>query len=208
MLFSFLRFLTIFSILLLLVNPKFEQLKVYVEKPNLVVAVDNSNSVEHLNQDEKAKEVFETITKNQLLNEKFNVDVYTFGEIFKVSDSITFSEKQTNIDETFNKLTQIYKRTTTPTILITDGNQTFGNDYEFIASAYKQPVYPVILGDTTTYADLKIKQLNVNRYAYLKNSFPIETILVYNGNTNVNSKFVVTRGNTNGILTIYKFYKK
>lgn len=197
-LFAFLRFISIFSILLLLINPKFEQLKTYVEKPNLIVAVDNSSSVTHLNQKEKAKKVLRTISNNELLNEKFNVDIYTFGEAFRSYDSVSvsFSEKQTNIDEAFSKLTQIYKKTTSPTIVITDGNQTYGNDYEFIASSYKQPIYPVILGDTATYTDLKIQQLNVNRYAYLKNSFPVETILVYNGNNNVNSRFVVTRGNS------------
>ena len=198
-LFSFLRFVTIFLILILLVNPKFEQLNIYIEKPNLVIALDNSNSVKHLNQNEKAKSILETILNNTLLNEKFNINVYTFGETFKPSDSISFSEKQTNIDEAFNKLTHIYKQTISPSIFITDGNQTFGNDYEFAASAYQQPIYPIILGDTTTYVDLKIQQLNVNQYAYLKNRFPVETILVYNGNSNVNSRFVVTRGN----LTVF-----
>ena len=50
MLFSFLRFISIFSVLLLLINPKFEQVKLSVEKPNLIIAVDNSNSILHLNQ--------------------------------------------------------------------------------------------------------------------------------------------------------------
>ncbi len=195
-LFSFLRFISIFSILLLLINPKFEQLHVYIEKPNLVIAVDNSNSVKHLKHENEAKAVLEAILNNKLLNEKFNIDIYTFGEALKAIDSVTFLEKQTNIDDAFNKLTQIYKQTISPTIFITDGNQTYGNDYEFIASTYKQPIYPVILGDTITYADLKIQQLNVNRYAYLKNSFPVETIVVYNGNTNISSRFIVTQGNT------------
>jgi len=53
MLFSFLRFISIFSVLLLLINPKFEQVKLSVEKPNLIIAVDNSNSILHLNQNTK-----------------------------------------------------------------------------------------------------------------------------------------------------------
>ncbi len=194
MLFSFLRFLTLFSILLLLVNPKFEQISLQVEKPNLVVAVDNSKSVKHLDQDANSLKVLDELLNNTELNKKFNITTYTLGEGLKVSDSILFSENQTNIESAFNQLSQIYKSTIAPTILISDGNQTFGNDYEF--TSYNQPVYSVILGDTITYTDLKIQQLNVNRYAFLKNRFPVEAILVYNGNSNVSSHFKVTRGNT------------
>ena len=35
-------------------------------------------------------------------------------------------------------------------------------------------VFPVVLGDTTTVLDLKINQINVNKYAFLKNKFPVE----------------------------------
>ncbi len=196
MFFLFLRFLTIFSILLLLINPKFEQISLSTEKPNLIVAVDNSSSIKHLKQDENALNIINIIVNHDRLNDKFNITKYTFGESLNATDSISFSEKQTNINNAFSQLSQIYKDTNAPTILITDGNQTYGSDYEFSHTTYKQPIYPVILGDTVTYTDLKIQQLNVNRYAYLKNRFPIETIVVYNGNSTVNSRFVVTSGNT------------
>ncbi len=196
MLFSFLRFLSIFSILLLLINPKFEQVRLVVKKPNLVIAIDNSSSIKHLNQDVQIINLVERLSNNKDLNDKFNIDLYTFGESFKASDSTTFSENQTNINSAFKQLSQIYRETTAPTLIVSDGNQTYGNDYQFATSTYKQSIYPVIAGDTVTYTDLKIQQLNVNKYAYLKNRFPVETILVYNGNNAINSRFIVTRGNT------------
>lgn len=192
MLFTFLRFLTIFSILLLLINPKFEQLKLTTEKPKLLVAVDNSNSIIQLEQSENAKEALQVIRSNSELNKKFDIEYYNFGKSLNTTDSLTFKEKQTDISSVLNELQNIYKDNIAPTILITDGNQTFGNDYEF--STYNQPVYPIILGDTTTYIDLSIRQLNVNKYAYLKNKFPVETILVYNGKQTVNTTFFVTSG--------------
>ncbi|SFC33647.1 hypothetical protein SAMN04489722_102230 [Algibacter lectus] len=195
MLFAFLRFISIFSILILLINPKFNQTTFTTEKPNLVIAVDNSNSIKHLNQSEKVKTLVETISENSELKNKFNLSFYTFGETFKASDSLTFTEKQSNINEAFTQLSQIYKTSNAPTVLISDGNQTLGNDYEFASNTYKQPVYSIILGDTITYVDLKIQQLNVNKYAYLKNKFPGEAIVVYSGNSNVTSKFVVKQGN-------------
>ncbi|MEP5341450.1 MAG: VWA domain-containing protein [Algibacter sp.] len=195
-LYTFLRFVTLFSILVLIVNPKFEQIKLYTEKPNLVIAVDNSSSIKHLNQAESTLRVLESITKNEAVNNKFNVVTYSFSDQISQTDSIAFNKSQTNIDKALSDLSQVYKETISPIVLISDGNQTYGNDYEFKSSEYKQPIYPIILGDTTVYADLKIQQLNVNKYAYLKNRFPVETIVVYNGNASVTSKFTVTVGNT------------
>ncbi len=195
-LFVFLRFITLFSILLLLINPKFEQVKYYTEKPNLVLAVDNSASLKHLNQDQNAKVFLNSIQNNAQLSDKFNVEVFSFGSTLNANDSLTFNKTQTNLDKVFKELSQVYKNTVAPTILITDGNQTIGSDYQFSAKKYNQPIYPIILGDTTVYSDLQISKLNVNKYAYLKNKFPVEAIVVYNGNQQISSKFVVTKGNT------------
>ncbi|WP_372754934.1 VWA domain-containing protein [Mariniflexile sp.] len=196
MLFLFLRFLTLFSILLLIVNPKLQQVTLTTEKPNLVLAIDNSSSIKFQNQDKKSKNLVSKLISDTELTKKFNIETYVFGNELKALDSLTFNEKQTNIDNAFSQLSQIYKSSIAPTILITDGNQTYGNDYEFIYNTFKQPIYSIILGDTIQYTDLKIQQLNVNKYAYLKNQFPVEAILVYNGDISVNTRFVVTSGNS------------
>ncbi|MEP3836958.1 MAG: VWA domain-containing protein [Algibacter sp.] len=207
MLFSFLRFLSLFSVLLLIINPTFEQVKVTTEKPNLVVALDNSSSIKHLKQDQKALAFINELQSNIEIQNKFNVKFFTFDERLKTLDSINFNGQQTNIAKAFNQLNDIYKQTISPSILITDGNQTYGNDYQFSTNTYKQPIYPIILGDTITYTDLKIQQLNVNKYAYLKNQFPVETILVYNGNKTVNSKLVVKKGNATVFSKAISFSK-
>lgn len=193
--FIFLRFLTLFAILLLIINPKFEHLEVYTEKPNLVIAVDNSSSIKHLNQDSNTLKIVESLANNSDLTNKFNVELYYFDDNLNYEDSLNFNRQQTNISNAINQLSQIYKESISPTVLITDGNQTYGSDYEFSSNSYKQSIYPIILGDTISYTDLKIQQLNVNKYAFLKNSFPIEVFLIYNGNNTVNSQFMVTSGN-------------
>jgi len=189
-----LRFITIFSILLLLVNPKFNQITYYTEKPNLVIAIDNSASVKNLNQDKNVLSFLEGIRTNSALKEKFELNYYSFGKYLNDSDSLSFSEDETNIDHVFSELSQVYKSTMAPIIMVTDGNQTLGNDYEYTAATYKHPVYPIILGDTISYTDLSIQQLNVNKYAFLKNKFPIECVIVYNGNSSVTSRFEVLSG--------------
>src|SRR5690606_23500988 len=139
--------------------------------------------------------IFEALNSNTDLNNKFNMEVYAFGDELNSGDSLDFNQKQTNISSAISQLSQIYKESISPTVLITDGNQTYGSDYEFSSNTFKQPIYPVILGDTINYTDLKIQQLNVNQYAFLKNSFPIETFLIYNGDNTVHSQFLVTQGN-------------
>ena len=126
----------------------------------------------------------------------FKLDFYTFGKDVNPLDSITFKDKQSNISKVFKKLSEVNSNSVSPTIIITDGNQTYGNDYQFMGKNYKQPIFPIILGDTTKFSDLKIEQLNVNKYAYLKNKFPIEIIAVYTGNTSITTQLKITNGNT------------
>lgn len=191
-LFSFLRFLSVFALLLLIINPKFKQKSYYTEKPVLTIAVDNSSSVAELGYDTKVKTVLENLKNSQELQDKFEIDTYTFSRDLKESDSINFTGSQTNIGKALKDINNLYKDAIAPTILITDGNQTYGNDYQFLSSKIKQPIFPVIVGDTTTYVDIKIDQLNANKYAYLKNKFPVEVIATYTGNETIQTNLVLT----------------
>ncbi len=198
--FGILRFITLFSILLLIINPKFKSETYTIEKPKLPVLIDNSASVGELGQKENVSAVLQKLKENSALNDKFDLSYYSFGSDFRENDSLSFDEKNTNISKALNSANELFKSQTAPTILITDGNQTLGNDYEFSSATFKNPVYPVILGDSIKYTDLKIDQLNTNRYAFLKNQFPVEVILNYSGTNPVNSEFIVTQG----AATVYR----
>ncbi|SHI38385.1 VWA domain-containing protein [Aquimarina spongiae] len=193
--FAFLRFLSVFAILLLLINPSFRKKTFFTEKPKLVVAIDNSSSIAYLKQEQQVVSFVERIKNSKEINDRFDINYYSFSDNLKDSLRLSFDQKQTNISRTLEDLSQIYKSSTAPTILVTDGNQTYGKDYQYSSSRYKQQVYPVIVGDTITVTDTKIAQLNVNRYAYLKNKFPVEAILTYSGDQSVSSRFQVSLGN-------------
>ncbi|MDP2685749.1 MAG: VWA domain-containing protein [Aequorivita sp.] len=198
--FGTLRFITLFSILLLIINPKFKSETYTIEKPKLPILVDNSASVGELNQKENVSALLQKLKENRELNNKFDVSYYSFGNDFRESDSLSFDEKNTNISKALSSANELFKTQTAPTIVITDGNQTLGNDYEFSSATFKNPIYPVILGDSTKYTDLKIEQLNTNRYAFLKNQFPVEVILTYGGTNPINSEFIVSQG----AATVYR----
>ena len=206
--FGILRFITLFAILLLIINPKFKSETYTIEKPKLPVLVDNSASIGELKQKENVSQLLQKLKGNSELNDKFDITYYSFGSDFRESDSLSFDEKNTNISKALASVNEIFKNQTAPTILITDGNQTLGNDYEFSSATFKNPIYPIIMGDSIKYTDLKIEQLNTNRYAFLKNQFPVEVILNYNGTNRVISEFVVTQGASTVYRTNVSFSDK
>ena len=194
LLLAVLRFLSIFGILLLLINPKITRNTFEIEKTPLPIVIDNSSSIIDLKAKAQSLDLFKKLTSNSDLKEKFEIQTYQFDSEFKLSDKFDFKGKQTNIDEVAKNLKSIYKNKIFPTVLITDGNQTSGADYVFSFDSNNK-IYPLILGDTITFLDLKISQVNVNKYAFQGNKFPVEVFLNYAGTKNVNANFSISQGN-------------
>ena len=192
---AFLRFFSVFGLLLLLINPIITRKTTETVKTPLPIVIDNSASMADLKSDKEALELFNKLKSNSDLADKFDVQTYQFDEDFLPSDSVNFKGKQSNIDVVAKNLKNIYKNQTFPTVLISDGNQTSGEDFVFTFNPQNK-VYPLVVGDTTTYLDLKVTQLNVNKYAFHKNKFPVEVFLNYAGTKSVNATFKITQGNS------------
>ncbi|HCQ12675.1 hypothetical protein [Flavobacterium sp.] len=191
---AFLRFLSVFGLLLLLINPIVSRSSFETIKTPLPIVVDNSSSIIDLKANEIAKEVFTKLSSNSKLKDKFDIQSYSFDSEFQPSETFDFKGAQTNIDEVAKNLKSINKNLTFPTVLISDGNQTSGSDYVFSFDTNNK-VYPLVVGDTTTYLDLKINQINVNKYAFHKNKFPVEVFLQYAGTKSVTANFAISQGN-------------
>ncbi len=192
---AFLRFLAIFGILLLLINPKITRTFYEVQKTPLAIVIDNSGSMTDLKADKTAREIFDKLPSNTDLQQKFDIQQYRFDSEFTSADTITFKGKQTNISQVAKNLSDINRNRIFPTVLITDGNQTAGTDFVYSFSPNNK-VYPVISGDTTTFLDLRVMQINVNKYAFHKNKFPAEIFLQYNGTKTVAADFTIANGNS------------
>jgi hypothetical protein len=192
---AFLRFIIFFSIFLLLINPVITTKNLETVKTPLPVLVDNSQSVKELGQDGIAKLLAEKFSSNKALKDKYDVHLYSFADGFESADTLDFKGKQTHIDQAAQNLKQLYKNANYPVVMLTDGNQTIGNDYIY-SFRENTAVYPLVLGDTTTFLDLRVSQVNVNKYAFLKNKFPVEVFLQYSGNKTVNAVFNIMQGNS------------
>jgi hypothetical protein len=192
---AFLRFCSIFGILLLLLNPRIASKSYETIKPSLPIIVDNSSSVKELNASKDALEVYQKLIASKALQDKFAIQSYGFSTEMESMEAFDFKGSQTKLFEVGKNLKSVYKNASFPTVLLTDGNQTVGNDYVYSFDSSKA-VYPVVLGDTTTVMDLKISQLNVNKYAFLKNKFPVEVFLSYSGTKPLTAKFSISKGNS------------
>lgn len=184
-----LRALSVFLLLALFINPSFENEVYQNEKPKLSIVADNSSSIAFFDESKNLQNFQNELKKNLSINKKFDVQNFEFGSDLKIGESLSFSDNETNIFEAISKTNKLNSGKIAPIILLTDGNQTIGSDYEFINS--KQPIYPVIFGDTTRYSDVKISKINANKYSFLNNKFPVEVLLTYQGNDEITSVFKI-----------------
>jgi len=192
-LFAFLRFISVFTLLLLLINPELTITKTTLEKPDLVLLADQSESIKYLKEEEALKKTLTQITENKELNERFDISVYGFGEA--LTDSLSkASASQTRVYNSLKNIQKVHRKPNSAIVMLTDGNQTYGSDYSYYKSAHKQPIFAIPFGDTTQVEDLHISRVNANKYAYLNNKFPIELIVNYSGKSNRKSELQIFKG--------------
>lgn len=180
---SVLRFLSVTILSFFLLAPLIKTVKRTVEKPIVVIAQDNSESlVAGKDSVFYKKEYKEKLAKliNQL-SDKYEVRSYSFADKIKESadmDSINFKEKQTNISQLFDELDTRYSNRNLGAIIVaTDGLYNIGSNPVYTSSKIKAPVYAIALGDTTVKKDIILLKTEYNRIVYLGNDFPVEVVV-------------------------------
>jgi hypothetical protein len=206
LLLAIIRSFVFFLIVLLLINPSIPEEVLFSQKTNLSVLIDNSSSIKYFKKDSLINHILEGLKNDKKLNKKFNIDYYSFGNKFQLSDTFNFNDNQTDISIPLKKITRIQKNRNSPIVLISDGNQTIGNDYLY--TKIKEPVFPIVVGDTSKYKDVKISQINVNRYSFINNKFPVETILQYDGVQPVRLRYSIENNGKIIYTKIIKFTDK
>jgi hypothetical protein len=175
-----LRFITLFIISFLLLSPMVKTISQYIEKPVIIIAQDNSESIT-INKDSvfyKKKypaKLAELISK---ISQDYDVNTYTFGERLSKTDSFTFKEKYTDFSDLFDELYNKYSnRNVGALILASDGIYNKGINPVYAASAINYPIYTVALGDSGTQKDIIISQVRCNKMAFLGNKFPMRVFV-------------------------------
>ncbi|ARN77575.1 hypothetical protein BST97_05985 [Nonlabens spongiae] len=193
--FGVLRFFTVLTILLLLLLPVFRSTEYETELPKLIILADDSESVEYLSQTDNLKQDFRDLIANNDLSERFDVNPFSFDSYLKPANSLTLRGKQSDLQNALSEILNLYKDDQKAIVVLSDGIQNSGTSYEYLNLPTNTKLYPIVYGDTTRYADLEITQINLNRYSYLNNEFPVEAIVNYSGEDPVRSRFTVSEGN-------------
>jgi hypothetical protein len=183
------RALSIFMILLLIIDPSIERKTPYIKKPKLLVAVDNSASIINNGQGGEISNVLNALKGSKELIDKYDVRYFSFGERLKRLDTLDFSENQSDLSLPIHQFSSLYKNEKNPVIIITDGNQTRGSAIQFLN--YNAPIFPYIVGDTALSEDLSFHRINVNKFSYIDNKLPVEIFINYSGLKNVTKKLNV-----------------
>jgi len=170
------RFLLVFLLAFLLMSPLIRTVFREVEKPIIIVAQDNSQSILTGKDSSFSKSYAESL--NKIIDEmKKNYDVRPFSFGDKVQDKINFdfTERQTDISKLFEELSlKFANRNVGAVILASDGLYNTGSNPLYANDHLKAPVYTIALGDTTVKKDVLISRVNHNRVAFLGNTFPME----------------------------------
>lgn len=192
-----LRFVSITIIAFLLLSPLVKSVFRHVEKPVIIVAQDNSESL-LVNKDSSfyKKEYKEKLNKFiENLSAKYEVKTYSFGENVKEKINFDYKDKQTDISAFFDELqTRYTNRNVGALVLATDGIYNKGKNPLYASSFVSFPVYTLALGDTTVHKDLIVTKVTTNKIAFLGNKFPVEILITANKCKGATSKLTVSKG--------------
>jgi hypothetical protein len=194
---ALLRGTAVAIIAFLLLSPMMKSTSRYTEKPIVLLALDNSESI--LQGKDSAFYKNEFVNKyKQLaanLSGKYNVQTYTFGDKVSQGGTATFSENQTNMASLFTEIKDRYSnRNLAALILAGDGLYNQGADPLYASDDAPYSIYTVALGDTTQQKDIILSRVNYNKIAFLGNDFPVEiTVMAYKC-AGVQSKVSVSSG--------------
>ncbi|MBI4945075.1 MAG: hypothetical protein HY840_01590 [Bacteroidetes bacterium] len=172
-----LRFLAVTLLSFFLLSPLLKNITRTVEKPIIIFAQDNSESVvagkdSTFYKNEYLKNIFGFVSS---LADKYDTNVYSFGDKIKNGFAFNFKEKQTDITSLFDEIeTRFSNRNVGAVIIASDGLYNKGQNPFYSAAQNKFPVYTIALGDTSVRKDLILSKVLSNRIAYRGNKFPVE----------------------------------
>ncbi|HEY8402653.1 MAG TPA: VWA domain-containing protein [Cytophagaceae bacterium] len=192
-----LRFILVSLLCFLLLGPFVKYFKNYFEKPVIVFAIDNSQSIE-LTSDSSFLATF----KQQLAGVAQSVqeagaeiDIHSLEEGESKTDlqAIAFNFHSSNLSSLLDRVKNNYEnRNLAGVVLVSDGiyNQGVAPHYK----DYNFPVYAVGIGDSVPKKDINLRQLYYNKLSFAGNKFPIVAEIHNKGFKGENLQVILRQG--------------
>lgn len=172
-----LRFISIFLLSLLLLSPYVKTKKKYIEKPIVVMGMDNSRSMILGKDSVFNKRTFPGQWQQlmETLSEKYQVEPYLFGARVQQFIQPDYSDGLSDYSQFIKYIREAYNGMNLGAVILAgDGIYNAGVEPVFTASTFSVPFYTIALGDTNSVADAKITDVRYNSLVYKDNVFPIE----------------------------------
>ena len=176
-----LRGLAMSLIAFLLLAPMLKMIRKETDKPMIIIAADNSESVRstkdsafYINDyNKKLQQLVKDLEKD------YQVTTYLLGDEDKLVDngdfSLDFSDKSTNLSSVFDNINLLYSNSNVgAVVLLSDGIFNSGASPLYAAQKANFPVYTVGLGSDEQSKDLLIADIIHNKEVLKGNRAPVE----------------------------------
>lgn len=191
----FLRFLGVSLLAFLLLSPFIRTKNSIVERPIVVVGIDNSKSIVL---SDKPGDYQSYLNNNILelqrkLENDADVDILTFGDGVRNYDSLTFSDDISDYSVFINFIRSNYtSQNVASVILMGDGLVNAGTDPVGSSSDLNWDINIIALGDTSQQSDIAISDIRYNSVAYADDYFPIEVSISSSGLKGTQTKIIIS----------------
>ncbi len=191
------RFIVVTFLAFLLMSPLLKTIFREVEKPVIVIAQDESESLimgkdSTFNKTEYPKKLQ---ALKDALGDKFNVVTYSFGDKFREDATFVYKDKLTDFSNLFDELeTRYADRNLGAIIVASDGIYNQGQSPLYAAERIKAPVFTIAMGDTTVRKDLILTKVIHNGIAFLGNTFPLDVVIDAHRCANAKTTLTVSKG--------------
>ncbi len=172
---SGLRLFILISLGFLLLGPLIRIIKAEIQKPVIIYAQDNSESMLLSADSTYLRDSFPAKVSKLLnrLSDKFEVHSVQFGDSV-TSLTNTFTDKNTNFESLFKIFeTTYFNQNIGALIIASDGLYNKGNQPLYAAMNLPFPIYTIPFGDTLPKADISITRVENNPVVYKGSNFPL-----------------------------------
>lgn len=182
-----LRFVALFLILLLLLDPVLRLIDRDQKHPVVAVLVDNSESLLLTSSSDSSAASVRARVKDMMEHlpsaiREANVQFYGFDadlsewslDAFR-ADSFQFGGDRTNISHALEQLREkLRDDNLSAALLVSDGQYNSGRNPLYTAERFPVPIYTAVLGDTTRHRDVQVRRVTTNELAYVGAELPVQ----------------------------------
>ncbi len=192
-----LRSLAFFILLFLLINPVFRAESTYYQKSNILVLLDDSESMSIVTDDYRGADSYQNALEELELDDSSRVSFsyLAIGENTRPVrlDGLTFGADRTNLNSAIGSILQ-HQLESNAAIILSDGIYTAGQNPVFDARKIDIPVFSVALGDTAPQRDLLVNSVSTNNTGYVNTEQQVSATVSARGFANQQVAVQIMKG--------------